>query len=346
MRRLDKGALIVHTVVRESSISEKLFSSEVSDNNFIGGGECGLQGHLRDIIRAHIPGSGAAVVDDSGPGERSDDEEGEAEAFDLEVALAEQLALEDPESDDEESSVGEGEGVEIPFGPRGTTQERDGGEMQLEELEAELAEFEDMMDKAERDDDSDDFEGAGADGTSESGDDLPERSGAASHGNALQLQPASASSSSAPLVAIEAPPVPPPPAPPRAKAKAGGLPRGGPLDKYVVTGGFFKVKFQDNMLYAHCEHPAHGGPNKCRRTRTFNAGWRPGQGRPIGHLSAWLAAADESATQMEHVAALVPSLAARRAARAAVKAIPENAPLFISELARKADSDSEPECAV
>lgn len=97
------------------------------------------------------------------------------------------------------------------------------------------------------------------------------------------------------------------------------------------------------MLYAHCEHPAHGGPNQCRRTRTLNAGWRPGQGRPIGHLAAWLAAGVEAQSRAEHMMVDRPALAARRAARAAVKAAVENAHLFILERAKNAGSDSEPE---
>lgn len=103
----------------------------------------------------------------------------------------------------------------------------------------------------------------------------------------------------------------PPPVPPELDAhvavnRALAVPglrrqRGPALDRFHFPGGYLKVKWQDRTIYAHCTDTAHGGPHECRRTRTakFSAG-RPGQGRPLGHLIAWLAAGHAGVTQEIH----------------------------------------------
>lgn len=94
------------------------------------------------------------------------------------------------------------------------------------------------------------------------------------------------------------PPSPPAQRAPRQRHSGDAVPamrvRGPPLEAFHFPGGYLKVKIQDSTVCAHCTHPAHGGPNKCRRTRSlnFNA-CRLGQGLPLGHLIAWLALGHE-----------------------------------------------------
>ena len=139
----------------------------------------------------------------------------------------------------------------------------------------------------------------------------------------------------------DAPPLPPPPAPPPVEKKKKAelmetLPEGHVLWYYATTKRFV----------AQCKHPAHGA--KCFKTRTsVGAGEdRKGknaqaQGRPLGHLMAWLADADDSVDQHDHVGH-VPSLDARKAARVAFSALPFAADFFECERKVRDGEDDEP----
>ena len=59
---------------------------------------------------------------------------------------------------------------------------------------------------------------------------------------------------------------------------------------FLVPGGAIKFygRGQQNMV-AECEDPAHAIGSACKKTRTVKPGNKPSQGRPLGHLMAWLA---------------------------------------------------------
>ena len=80
-------------------------------------------------------------------------------------------------------------------------------------------------------------------------------------------------------------------------------------------------------MCAYCA--VHG--EACRRTRAAYAGPKPGQGRPLGYLAAWLLHAAEY-TAVEHSdRRLVLSRERRVAARHALHDIPNSAKLFEKE---------------
>ena len=62
-------------------------------------------------------------------------------------------------------------------------------------------------------------------------------------------------------------------------------------------GGFFRQNDKDCSITAHC---GFHGAQSCRRNRKYLSGKRPGQGRPVGHLSAWLLAG-RGITREEHL---------------------------------------------
>ena len=101
---------------------------------------------------------------------------------------------------------------------------------------------------------------------------------------------------------------------------------------------------------ASCCVPNHGGISKCKKTRTS---WAPtermkrtrrAQGRPLGHLMAWLQDQHNAAyvTQKQHHA-FAPSFEARARARAALKLRAGSADLFAAERPKEDDEGSEPE---
>lgn len=96
---------------------------------------------------------------------------------------------------------------------------------------------------------------------------------------------------------------------------------------------------------ASCSADGHEGISLCKKTRTsWASDRRPAQGRPLGHLMAWLVAEGEqrfSGRRAHH--SFVPSLAQRVAGREALKALPDSALLFVAEREKRDGEDSEPE---
>lgn len=94
-------------------------------------------------------------------------------------------------------------------------------------------------------------------------------------------------------------------------------------DRFNVPNGSIRFNFQTHNLVAHCE--VHG--NNCRRTRTCKPSARKGasskgQGRPIGHLTAWLARAKDFPSNSAHSSGCHPSREDRRAGRATFNGLP------------------------
>ena len=122
--------------------------------------------------------------------------------------------------------------------------------------------------------------------------------------------------SPAPADAAEAPEPPPAPAAPVARRARAG--REGPFGDtnrvdFGEGAGFLVYYAAGDVIQAHCRVPGHGD---CRRQRTVTSGRRRGQGRPLGHLAAWLLAGDQFANQAAHQArTFVPSLEKRQEAR-------------------------------
>lgn len=120
------------------------------------------------------------------------------------------------------------------------------------------------------------------------------------------------------------------------------LRRGEALDRWDVPGGFIRYRRDSGHVCAHCTDVRHGGAGKCRKTRTLFAGARLGQGRPMGHLVAWLAEAQNHEEKDGHFG-YVPDLATRIAARQSVKDLPDGGELLDLEATRAVGEDSEPE---
>ena len=102
-----------------------------------------------------------------------------------------------------------------------------------------------------------------------------------------------------------------------------------------------------SLRYDHVDHAfiAYCGKHKdarCTATRTLNAGKRPGSGRPLGFLVAWLLCGGDHSTKEQHIEMPVPSKMLRRAARNYLKAQPASPALFALE-APQEDEDNEPE---
>ena len=104
------------------------------------------------------------------------------------------------------------------------------------------------------------------------------------------------------------------------------------------------------MLSAHCMHPDHG---LCRLNRSLTTGVRPGSGRPIGMLLAWLAGAYDSDRFPDQPAHMrlsrrimkddpLMSYETRVACREAAKADPEMAPVLALERPVGDDEHEEP----
>jgi hypothetical protein len=118
------------------------------------------------------------------------------------------------------------------------------------------------------------------------------------------------------------PPVPPPPR--REDAVASGVRHEGPWLKYLLPGGLGHIIWNHDArsLDGHC--PLH---KNCRMNRTVNSSsGKPGQGRPMGQIIAWLrdgpnhtSAAAHGATKRSEV---VVSWPLRVAAREWVSTLP------------------------
>ena len=84
--------------------------------------------------------------------------------------------------------------------------------------------------------------------------------------------------------------------------------------------------------------------HRCVMTRTSSAGRRPGQGRPLGFLTAWLAAAATHHSKEEHfLKDHYPTLAERQAARASLRDRDGGADLLEQERPLRAGEEKEPE---
>ena len=108
----------------------------------------------------------------------------------------------------------------------------------------------------------------------------------------------------------------PPPQNPRAAAQdraAESAPRAAKVpEEFVIVPGFGEIRYNyRGFLRAHC--PCHGA--ECRRQRQTTRGRKPGSGRPVGALVAWLKSADHFEDQASHVLAPVAPFAERRECR-------------------------------
>eukprot|EP00971_Amphidinium_carterae_P349278 6490938-Amphidinium_carterae.1 len=132
--------------------------------------------------------------------------------------------------------------------------------------------------------------------------------------------------------------VPPPKAPvPVARPARAAQDARGSLDKFKVDdSGELRFKWQDESLYAHCSRH-----KNCRKVRTTKPGnRRPGQGRPLGYLVAWLTAPDLqiglTAGEHEH---FLPSLSDRKEARAKLRSMCGSDWLFALERPANPEAD-------
>lgn len=101
-------------------------------------------------------------------------------------------------------------------------------------------------------------------------------------------------------------------------------------------------------LNAHCHHPAHAVRGNCHTDRLVTGGRRPGQGRPLGFLVAWLleqgAHEDkESHQQMKSVLGSAAGFVQRQQARQWLREQGTFDDLFALERPRRDAEGSEPE---
>lgn len=98
---------------------------------------------------------------------------------------------------------------------------------------------------------------------------------------------------------------------------------------------FYGTKLQ---FVAECKQVGH---HRCFKSRTAVEGRRSAQGRPLGHLAAWLRHGD-CEDQQSHLQ-YQPSLEERHLARRELKAIAGADALFAQERSARTGEDSEPE---
>lgn len=124
--------------------------------------------------------------------------------------------------------------------------------------------------------------------------------------------------------------------------------RGPALENFEFEGGVTRIKetLTETSVCAHCTLEGHGGPCQCRRTRTLKAGRRAGQGRPLGHLLAWLALGSEAPDKESHCSMPVPDIGLRRFAREQALGNPANEALFAAEAPVEGDDAAEPEVVI
>lgn len=101
-----------------------------------------------------------------------------------------------------------------------------------------------------------------------------------------------------------------------------------------------------NDFVVTCSCQDHSGGPKCKKTRTGNKskieGRRPAQGRPLGHLMAWLEKQHDFATQGLHLK-YDPDLPSRQGFRARLQEIPGSAFFFARERRPRDGEGVEPE---
>lgn len=138
-----------------------------------------------------------------------------------------------------------------------------------------------------------------------------------------------------------APDVPPPPEVPRE--------RQGPDDRvYLDVGGGGRLVYYKTRqeFYAECPLRGTGHQRNCRRSRTSRSSEnmrRPGQGRPLGLLLAWLESAEQHDTSDSHKVLFHTTHEDRKNARQFLKTLPGSDALFEYERHLEPGEDSEPE---
>ena len=115
-------------------------------------------------------------------------------------------------------------------------------------------------------------------------------------------------------------------------------------DRAEFENGSIRYNFGAKNLVAHCV--AHGG--NCRRTRTVKPSAKKGasakaQGRPIGHLAAWLSQANNYDDAQQHSSSCQPSRQERKDARQAFYDSCADAKDFADKYERKKDDDESDE---
>lgn len=134
--------------------------------------------------------------------------------------------------------------------------------------------------------------------------------------------------------AAEAPPTAPPAPPAAVPPIHAARPRRGATVTLHMPGGSVSHYASKSAFEAVCDRPGHG---RCVLTRTCKArgltaeGWPKG-GRPVGFLSAWLAAGEEAPTKEDHwrEVCLQRSLQARQELRATIAGCGESGTLLLS----------------
>ena len=137
----------------------------------------------------------------------------------------------------------------------------------------------------------------------------------------------------------------------KAKSKAADKPSSSTVRKEAVAddraefeNGSIRYNFGAQNLVAHCV--AHGG--NCRRTRTVRPSAKKGasakaQGRPVGHLAAWLSQANDYPDASQHSSSCHPSRQERKDARQRFYDSSTDAKEFADKYERKKGDDESDE---
>ena len=136
-------------------------------------------------------------------------------------------------------------------------------------------------------------------------------------------------------------PPPPPKAPPPFAAR-------GKADVVVVVPGLGAIRYYDKDKRMEATCAVHAS-ERCRLTRGTRVGVDPDYGRPIGFMMLWLQRSHlpHVAMKAEHTnpffyALLCSAIEDRRAAREALKALPNGPELMAFERPRRDDEPDEP----
>lgn len=119
-----------------------------------------------------------------------------------------------------------------------------------------------------------------------------------------------------------------------------------PADSQLAVGPHGMIHYYKitNRFVAHCTLASHG--SQCFKTRTSLASERGGhfqaQGRPLGHLAAWLLEQERFPTKAAHFASK-PSQASRAAGRLVLETIPNSAELLAGERPVREGEANEPD---
>ena len=143
----------------------------------------------------------------------------------------------------------------------------------------------------------------------------------------------------------------------KSTASASAPPKAGPIEKaelaepiskvktgtevrFDLPGGIGRLCFypNSNSFSAFC--PKHVD---CRRSRTAKPGSSRGQGRPLGHLLAWLSQAADYPDHTEHVKFCLPSLENRQEGRRLLQTVPGWESFANYERPKRAGESDEPD---